>query len=582
MFNRGKVVKQAGLFLLLALIVLALGWPLAEILREAVWKQGHLTGSVIAETAAAPGLGAVLLNTAIIIAVSSTLATVIGGVLAVVATKLKLRWAEAFRAIPLVPLTIAPLVGAIGWVFLLAPRTGWINIFLRQFTGGDEGPLNIFTLPGVIFVTTLYIVPYVFATMASALDRINSETFEAFLLNGTGRAGAAFRVVTGVLRPALLAGFILATLEAAIQFSIPLILNVHVLTTSIYDYVQHASPARRDMAATLAVLLVLFGSCLTAAEVMILGRRRSASLGGRGLSQQRWSFGRTMDRALAGIAVLYLVVSALLPLLAILLVSVLPYWKPQFSIAEFTVRHYVRVFGSGNFLDAALNSVKLAAIGVVAVIVISLLISIVRARTRSRIGQLLYVVGNLPLGVPGVVLGLGALILFTTGPIPLYGTLTGLVLAYVIHHLPMALRNIDPIVHQVGKELEEAARVTGAGETRVLADVTIPLVLPGITAAAAVTMILMLREFPMSALLSTPSTKVLSVYLVNSFENGVFPQVAAMAIGLSLVSMLGVIALQVLRSRVKFGKKSPDAGQKDLPRAPVLGAVDFGVGQGSA
>jgi len=287
---------------------------------------------------------------------------------------------------------------------------------------------------------------------------------------------------------------------------------------------------------------------------MILGRRRYTSVSGRGLSQQRWSFGKPIDRTLAGIAVLYLLVAAVLPILAILLVSLLPYWKPDFTLAELSVQNYVDVFRSMNFVEALVNSFKLSGISVVVIIAVALLISIVRARSRSRMGQALYVAGNLPLGVPGVVLGLGALILFTTGGLPLYGTLLGLILAYIIHHLPLALRNVDPIVHQLGHELEEAARVAGAGETRVLKDVTLPLVLPGITAAAAVTMILMLREFPMSALLSTPTTKVLSVYLVNSFENGVFPQVAAMAMGLSLISMIGVIFLQWINHRVKFGR----------------------------
>ena len=164
---------------------------------------------------------------------------------------------------------------------------------------------------------------------------------------------------------------------------------------------------------------------------------------------------------------------------------------------------------------------------------------------------------------PFWILGLGALILFTTGPIPLYGSVWALVLAYVIHFLPLGIRNIDPVVHQVGAELEEAARVNGAGEPRVLLDVTVPLVLPGILAAAAVTMILMLREFPVSALLATPTTRVVSVFLVNSFENGVFPQVAAMAIGLSAASMLGVVLLQLAGNRVRFRSRAGTNSMKD-------------------
>lgn len=548
-------IRTAALFALLILLAVALGFPLLEIMQQAIFKDGRFSIATIMEAFSSNGIGDVVANTAIVVAISSVLATILGVILALVATKLPLRGSWAFRVIPLVPLTIAPVVGAVGWVFLLAPRTGWINTVIRSFIGGTEGPFNIFSVPGAIWVTTLYIVPYVFATMASALDRTSADTLEAFMVFGTNRIAAVLRVVTGVLRPAFLAGFILAILESATQFSVPLILDVHVLTTSIYDYVQHASPARRDLAAALALLILLFGAVLTVAEFKILGNRQYTSVGGRGLSQQKWSLGLFTDGVLAALAVLYLIVSVVLPTMAILLVSFLPFWKPVFKLSELTVRNYADLFKSSNFIAAMGNSLYLAAVGTVAIICISLLISLTQARYRSRIGQALHLIGNLPLGVPGVVLGLGALILFTSGPIPLYGTIWALILAYIVHFLPLGMRNIDPVVQQVGASLEEAARTSGANPARVLLDVTLPLILPGIIAAAAVSMILIMREFPISSLLSTPTVKVVSVYLVNSFENGVFSQVAAMAVVLSIASMIGVVTFQLLGRRVRFGSR---------------------------
>lgn len=550
-----SALPRATVWVLLAAFTVALSVTLFVVLREAFLRDGQFTISVLTKALTAAGVVDVLRNSIIIVAISAVLATMVGTLLALVATKLNVRWPRLLRAVPLVPLTIAPLVGAIGWVFLLAPRTGWINILIRKFTGGEEGPLNIFSLPGAVWVTTLYVIPYVFASMSTALERTNPETLEAFLVNGTGRMEAVRRLVTGVLRPALVAGFILAALESAVQFSIPLILDVHVLTTTIYQYIQHAFPARRDLAAALAMLLLVFGVGLTLAEIAVLGRRRFTSLGGRGLSARRWTFGRRADHALEWLAVGYLLVSTVLPVGAIVLVSFQPFWKPEVRLGDLTVRHYGEMLNSSNFLSGLGNSLRLAVIGALVVVVLSLAISLLRNRVGGRTGQALYMVANLPLGIPGIVFGLGLLIVFT-GPVALYGTLGALAAAYVLHFLPMGLRNIDPVVRQVGQELEEAATVSGAGRGRVLKDVTLPMVFPGVSAAAAITAILILREFPMSSLLATPTTKVASVYIVDTFENGVFPQVAVMAIVLSVVSLIGVAALQYANSRIRFSSRS--------------------------
>jgi iron(III) transport system permease protein len=566
--QRPKSAARAATWLLFLALLVSVTAVMFAVLNESLIKDGSPTFEVITEAFSAPGVAGILRNTLVVVVVSGLGATVVGTFLAIVATKLDVKWQRLFASIPLVPLTIAPLVGAIGWVFLLAPNTGWLNAGIRLFTGGDEGPFNIFSLWGVVWVTTLYVIPYVFTTMSAALQRMNSETLEAFMVNGTGRLGSVRRVVTGVLRPALIAGLILAVLESIIQFSIPLILDVDVLTTSIYRYTQLSFPIRRDLAAALALLLLIFGVALTLAELRILGRRRYTSVAGRGLSQRTWSFGRVTDRVLKAMAVGYLLASTILPLSAILLVSFQPFWKPDFVLGDLTLDNYVDLFNSSNFRAGLSNSLRLALASAVAIVLLALIISIVRSRMRDRLGEGLYVVGNVPLGIPGVVFGLGLLIVFINGPFRLYGTLLALGLAYVLHFLPLGIRNIDPVVRQVGYELQEAASVSGAQPWRVIKDVTIPLVMPGITAAASLVLILVLREFPMSALLSTPTTKVVSVYLVDTFENGVFPQVAAMAVGLSVVSILAVLVFQWVNRKVRFGA-APAKRRRRPPAAPV-------------
>lgn len=533
-------------------LAVAIGAPLVAILGQGAFRDGHPTLHILTEAFQRPGLPRVIRNTVIVVFASAVLAVLVGTPLALAATKLDVRWRRLFRSIPLVPLTIAPLVGTIGWIFLLAPRTGWLNIALRWVTGGPTGPLNIFGLLGVVWVTTLYTVPFVFTAMFAALERVSSDAFEAYLVNGTGRIGAVVRMITGPLRPALVAGFILAMLEALVQFSIPLLLNVHVLTTQIFDDVQQGFPPRRDLAGALSLAVLAFGVALSGAELAILGRRRFTSAGGKGLAQRHWTLGRRTDRLLEAVGIIYLLVSAVLPLAAILLVSLLPYWTPRFKLSDLTLRNYAGMFRSPNLRDALANSLELAGLGCLAVALISLAVSLVQTRSRSRLGKLLYLVGNLPFGIPDIVLGLGLLIVFSSGPVGLYGSLTALFLAYVIRFLPYGLRNVGPAVSQVAPELEEAARIAGSNRIRVLTDVTIPMVLPAVTGAAAIAFVVMLREYPMSALLSTPTHQVVSVYLVDNYENGVFGSVAVLAIGLSAVSFAGVTIFQIINSRVRM------------------------------
>ena len=140
-------------------------------------------------------------------------------------------------------------------------------------------------------------------------------------------------------------------------------------------------------------------------------------------------------------------------------------------------------------------------------------------------------------------------------PLALYGTIWLLVIAFTVAFLPIAIRNIGSLFQQVGRDLEEAALVSGASGARTLQKVTIPLVMPGLASSGALLFTLIFREFPIAAFLSTPSTNVLSVILVGYNTEGAWPDVAVVAIFLSVVSLVGMILSNAITARFDLGRR---------------------------
>jgi iron(III) transport system permease protein len=524
--------------------------PLGAVVAEAVVRDGRLTGATLVEAFESPGIGSSLVNSAILMVLATVFAAALGTVLALAATKLDVRAKSILQSVPLVPLTIAPLVGTIGWVFLLDPRSGWINVALTAVSGGHVPPLDVYSLTGVVIITTLYSTPFIFIGMSSALDRTNLDVFEVYLMNGSGRVGAFIRLGFGVLRPAMVAACILAALETMVQFAVPFLLNVNVLNVQIFEFSARNFPLRTDLAAGLAVVILVVGGGLSLIEHVFIRRGEFTTVGGKPASRDSWSLGKSVDRIAVGITYAYLLLAVVLPMGAIILVSFLHFWKPHFGWSDFTFGNYVQQFESPNFLAALGVSLRLAISGSLIVVAVGLAVVLVlRSRMRGT-GRALYVIGNLPLGIPALVLGLGFLIVYTDGPVRLYGTITGLLLAYVVHFLPYGLRNLVPAASQIRGELSEAARTSGASGLRTLMDIIAPLLAPAIGSSLTLAFIMMLRELPMSALLAGPTTQVVSVLLSDTYQNGTFPGVAVMALFLAAVSAAAVVVQQLLRRQV--------------------------------
>ncbi|MFT3853711.1 MAG: hypothetical protein QM733_13360 [Ilumatobacteraceae bacterium] len=444
----GRVVS---IVLLLGLSI-ALILPLYSVVKVAFQADGQWSFDNVSRFLNAPGMSKSIVNTVVITVFTGLLSTVLGVVLATSAVLLPSGrvMRRLYEVIPLVPLTVPAIVGALGWLFLLSPRNGWLNIVVRWLVRSDSdvGPFNAFSLVTVVFVTSLYVVPFVYTVVAASLRRVNSEGLEAMLIYGSTPLQMLRQSITGSLRPALFAAGTLAFVNAISMFSVPLILQVDVLTTYIYR--NATVVGNPGLAAIASMPLLVISLALSTFQLSLMRKStRFATVTGKGTLGRKVSLGRGLDRVFKSFSVLYLFLTGILPLGAVALVSLLPFWKSRFSISDLSLDQYRAVLDNRQVINGFQNSLRLGIFCAIGAVVLAVLILLFSDRLRDPFGRAAFAVGNLPLGVPIVVLGLGFLSAFIGPPIVLYGTIWLLILAYLVCFLPLAMRNVGPVMSQV-------------------------------------------------------------------------------------------------------------------------------------
>ena len=555
---RGRHGVRLLAWVVAVVLAVVIIYPIYMVIRQGFAANGGWGLANVRTFLDAPGLGKMFLTTAVLTVGGTVLAMIFGTALAVTTTVLPSgrRSRGLLRLAPMIPLTLPAIVGAIGWLFLLEPRVGWLNIFLRWLTGNKSGtgPISAYTEPVAIWVIGLYAVPFVYSIMSSSLSRLNTELLEGYQVNGASAWGAMARAVVGPLRPAFFAALSLALMDSVAQFSIPLILNQNVLTTYMYD--QISFDGNYGLAAVAGLPLFILAVILTITQTKFAAKsNRYTTLTGRGTGVREMSFGRVTDACLKIFAYLYMVLGGVLPMCAIVVVSFIKFWTPHLTAKSFTSANFATVWNSPISHSGVVNSLELALVCMLIAIAVALLVVVLAVRVGGWAARAAYFFANLPFGIPPVLLGLAFLLAFIRRPLALYGTIWLLVIAFTVAFLPIAIRNIGSLFQQVGRDLEEAALVSGASGARTLQKVTIPLVMPGLASSGALLFTLIFREFPIAAFLSTPSTNVLSVILVGYNTEGAWPDVAVVAIFLSVVSLVGMILSNAITARFDLGRR---------------------------
>ena len=490
---------------------------------------------------------------------SLLIAVVLGTGLAWAATALPRR-VRLLRAVPILPIVLPPLAAVLGWSFLLSPHPGYLNQLLRHLPWWShqfEGPFNVYTMPWIIIITGLSLAAFVYLFVAAGLENISEELIEAGYVNGSGRAGVFFRVVLPLLRPALVYGTGVALLLGLGQFTAPLLLGANqgitVLTTDMYNQTQQIPP-QYGLAAAIGSPLLLFGILVLVANRILLGNHsRFITHGGKGgfrSGDPRLVVGGDDDHPVRA------VFTTVLPILALVVVSLSRYWSGVFDVHQFTLATWRTVTTASGVLPAIYNSIELSVIAAAVTLVIGYVAAFYLRRQRyHRIATpVLDFVVAMPLSIPAVIFGVGFLMTYTNKPFVLYGTKWVIVLVYITLMIPFATRMILSGLAALGDAYIEAARVSGAGVVRTHLQILAPLLRPTFGGALALMFILLSHEFAASLLVRAPTVNVMGTILYDYYENGGYPLVAVISLIMVGVTTAGVIVALILGGSESFKK----------------------------
>jgi iron(III) transport system permease protein len=549
--QRARPFETVSLVVGLVLIALVMV-PLLRVGAGLFWVDGEFTSSPIHRTLSYPGLGELLLHTVIVVMGSSLVAWVIGVLLAWLNERTNARMGLLTDSLPLLPFLLPPVAGAVGWVMLLSPQAGLLNSWIRDALAVfgvqiASGPFDIHSWYGVILVFAFYAVPFVFMTASAGLRNLDSSMEEASRLSGASVWRTMRKVTLPLVAPSLGAGFLLCVWFGAGMFSLPAIVGtpagINVLSVEIVQLLSFTYPPDTEVAVGLSMFVVGFVGIAYAIQAWILSRGHHATVGGKGGATRRIDLGVwkwPMRLLILG----YVLLSTILPVVALVLVSLNGYWTPNIDWGGLTFNSLRRtVFDDPLTQQALVNSLGLGVVGGVIGILAAAVVALYVARRRTLLARGVDAGVKLPAAVSNMVIAVGILLVFGGAPFMLSGTLLILLLGYLALYMPQASIAADAAVSGVGKELPEAGSVSGASALRVFRTIHLPLMMPGLIAGWALLFIRMVGDLTASAILAGTGNSVVGFRILERFQNGSFADLAALSTVLVLITAAVLVAV---------------------------------------
>ncbi|MEH7246241.1 iron ABC transporter permease [Neobacillus niacini] len=493
-----------------------------------------------------------ILNTSIILVVCPLLGVTFGVLLAWIINRTNIPFRRVSKFIPFMPILLPPIVSSVGWVFLMSPKAGYVNLALRNigetlgFSMGDTGPFNINSFGMLLFIIASIIVPYSYIYVSNAFNNMDSSLEEASQISGASQWRTLAKVSMPLVVPAILSSLLLALVISVSEFAASSIIgvpaDVKVMPTLIHQSMTNY-PQALGLATALGSILIVIVALGVYFQNRITKDTSYITITGKGYRTNLINLGRW--KWLAFLFVLaYAVIAILLPIGAVFVVSLLPYWSPEVGLDQANLSHYQAIFENETATGSMTNTIILAILGTTFTNIIAFIMAIIIVRTKRKGNKLFELLGMATLGIPGIVFSIGALKFFTESPLALYGTHYPLLIMYTVIFLPLILRSMVTALMQVHPELEEASFLSGANTWKTLARILLPVLAPSIATSWVLGFILVTHELPASTLLTVPGIQVMSTYLLGAWGDGAISSSAAFAIIMFVISAIAVLGGQ--------------------------------------
>lgn len=489
---------------------------------------------------ASPGVVGTLAVTFLIAVVTTIVAAIIGTAIAITVHRTNFPWPNAMTVLLGLSFYFPSFILAMAWIIIGSPG-GLINGLLLDVLGIEAISVDIYTITGIVFVMVLHQVPFVYLTMRGPIMGMDSAYEEAASVAGASPGVMLRRVTLPLLFYALASSCLLNLVLALEQFGIPMLIGIpgriNVLATQIYLLCRFP-PTNYGLAAAIGLTL----SALTA--FAILAQRRLARGGRTVVTTGKAGRGVRIPLGALRIPAMvlcfgYVLLAFILPLLILIYTSLIKFFTADPFQATFTLRNYLFITGSDSTQRAIWNTLIVCGLGAALGVLLGASSSYFTTRLHPRGHRILDAVVMIPFGVPGIVMGLGLLWAYAYLPVPLYGTLFLIILAYITRFLPYATEAAGARFVQLDRSLEEAAWVAGASRLQGIGRIIAPLAKPSLQSGYFLLFMAFFREISATILLFTASSSVLSVSIWSFFEQANW----GLASALSIIAMLLMMAV---------------------------------------
>jgi iron(III) transport system permease protein len=494
----------------------------------------------------------VLWSTIVFAGFATVISLLFGGVLAWLAERTNAPFKRLAYLTAIVSLGTPYILYVMAWLFLFG-RAGPVNQFYQWLTGSNAILFNVYSLWGMVLIEGFLWSPLVFLLMSATFRMSNAEMEEAARMNG-GSVWDTIRLVSLKLaRPAILALAMFVFIRDIEAFEVPALVgipgDVKVLTTDIYLAIREFPPNLGHAAAFSVIMLLLVSVLLYFYSRISKHAERYASVTGKGYRPRPFDLGRS--RAVAGVVVLFnFTIVLALPLLALFWMALTPFLSAvRWSVLkQFTLANFTTVLTSPSYLTLALNTLIISVVAATAAMALTAVGGWLAARRKPG-GGIVDHLATMPLIFPGIVLGVALLNMSLRSPIPIYGTIWLISIAYLIRYLPYGMRYSYAGVLQLHKELEEASVASGAGVLQVLTRIVVPLLSPSLVAGWLFIFLISSRELSIAILLAGPNSQVIAVSMFDLWQNGQAGELSALGLLWTLLMVLVASAFYLLERR---------------------------------
>lgn len=538
-------------------------FPLIKVFVRAFVVEGRFDLSVFRKVLEYPDLWDILFNTVVLVASSGVLALFFGALFAWLMERTDARIRSLAGLMPMLPMLMPAIAGAVGWVFLLSEQSGFINVLLRQLLGVfgvtlDDGPFNIYSWPGLIALYTAYQIPFAFLMISTGLRTSDSSMEEASRVSGASLLQTLWRVTIPVLRPNLGAAALYMVWFGFSFFSVPIVLGtdmgVSVLSVEIVRLLTFTYPADIDVAVGLSVFLVIAIGTAWYFQGRVLRSNRHAAIGGKGQRTSITPLGK-FRRPAQALLILYLVLTLILPACAHIIVAMNGFWTANIDWSQLDVTRLWRgITEDKGALRAFGTSALLALIGATIGLFVAAVFALYLRESKSFISRGLDGVIKLPAAISSIVVAVGFVLAFGGPPFNLGNTIAILLLCYLVLFLPQATIAADSAAASVDRQLSEASWVSGARPWRTFIGISLPLMVPGLVAGWGLLFVWMTGELEASVMLAGTRTPVVGFYILQTFQYGGFGILASLSLGLMVINVVVLSVVHFIEKRTGAGR----------------------------